>query len=318
MALKMCVQAGNHEQYLIPYLNNDAYPVDLAEVSNLIYWMARIQSHLGLGPRGFGRWNHQLLPSHVALSAIESATKARRLALNNMHENYAQRRIHHQPRYRPRQLPLERRRQPLYCHDPFNLVHTRLDCLGAVHVKEGVGVVKGPAEDSEPLMKDFGTEILAQNPATSSPAHWLATTLIRRLPRPIDNVGDLLAALSTRSTSWVRDRTIISALLAQVPDCDLADGESIIAAQVLSHLGKIPYSCLFHGKPTMRDRGPWSWCPATLFDMPGDTASDLAHSSGTLTIDGAVEGMWQFHKMDREKARQLEPTGQRCRCCCKS
>ncbi|CAP60191.1 uncharacterized protein PODANS_1_5027 [Podospora anserina S mat+] len=89
MALKMCVQAGNHEQYRIPYLNNDAYPVDLAEVSNLIYWMARIQSHLGLGPRGFGRRNHQLLPSHVALPAIESATKARRLALNNMHENYA-------------------------------------------------------------------------------------------------------------------------------------------------------------------------------------------------------------------------------------
>ncbi|KAK0670961.1 hypothetical protein QBC41DRAFT_344995, partial [Cercophora samala] len=67
MALKDCLQPAMHQQYLIPYLNNESNPVDIAQVSNLIYWMARIQSHLGLGPRGFGRWNHQLLPSHITL-----------------------------------------------------------------------------------------------------------------------------------------------------------------------------------------------------------------------------------------------------------
>lgn len=43
-------------------------PVDLVGVCNVIYWMATIQSSLGLGPMGIERWGHHFLPASVTLS----------------------------------------------------------------------------------------------------------------------------------------------------------------------------------------------------------------------------------------------------------
>ncbi|KAK4224278.1 hypothetical protein QBC38DRAFT_515408 [Podospora fimiseda] len=155
-----------------------------------------------------------------------------------------------------------------------------------------------------PVIKDLDQDVLARGPGVSSRAHWLATTLIRRLRKPIDNVGDLLAILSCRSTSWARDRAIIAALLAGVPDCNFTLGESLITAEVLKYVGKIPYACLFHGKPTMRSRGGFSWSAATLEDMPVGSSSeivsgDVSQSYNLLEIDevGAVEGKWRCRRL---------------------
>ncbi|KAK0670960.1 hypothetical protein QBC41DRAFT_316489 [Cercophora samala] len=244
--------------------------------------------------------------------SVPKEPKARRLALNNMHENYANAEytiIHDTYLVN---FPWSDDGSPCIAMILSTWFTRGWTALELFMSKKVLVLFKDPAGGCEPLMKDLDDEILAQSPATSSPAHWLATTLIRRLRRPIDNVGDLLAALSTRSTSWVRDRTIISALLAQVPDCDLAAGESIIATQVLGHLGQIPHNCLFHGKPTMRDSGPWSWCPATLHDMPVDTAPDLGDSGDdSLKIkgDGSVEGKWRCRKLDADDVANMKPYG---------
>ncbi|EHK40494.1 hypothetical protein TRIATDRAFT_185877, partial [Trichoderma atroviride IMI 206040] len=84
----------SRERFL-PFLDGagvEEHRVDLAEVANLIYWMAKIQSQIGIGPRRFGAWDHRLLPSTVSLPSIERAAhepRARSKALNQMHANYA-------------------------------------------------------------------------------------------------------------------------------------------------------------------------------------------------------------------------------------
>ncbi|KAK4463042.1 hypothetical protein QBC42DRAFT_223704 [Cladorrhinum samala] len=172
------------------------------------------------------------------------------------------------------------------------------------------------------VIKDLDEDVLARGPGVASRAHWLATTLVRRLRRPIGNVGDLLAILSCRSTSWARDRAVIAALLAGVPDCDFTLGESLITAEVLKYVGKIPYACLFHGKPTMRSRGGFSWCAATLEDMPVESpgsgiadgpASKSSRSSSydVLEIDetGAVEGKWRCRTLSAEDVDRVKAYG---------
>ncbi|KAL4728896.1 hypothetical protein ACLX1H_003298 [Fusarium chlamydosporum] len=103
---------------------------------------------------------------------------------------------------------------------------------------------------TEPIIKDLDEDVLAKSPKSSTRAHWLATCLVQRLRRPVEHIGDLVAVLGPRSTSWARDRTIIASLLAGVPDVDLTQGESVITTQILEYLGG------------------YSWSPATLDDMP--------------------------------------------------
>ncbi|PWY94986.1 hypothetical protein BO94DRAFT_571631 [Aspergillus sclerotioniger CBS 115572] len=156
----------------------------------------------------------------------------------------------------------------------------------------------------KPVIKDLDEHILARSPRAASRAHWLATSMIERLRRPIDNIGDLVTILAPRSTSWVRDRTIIASLLAGVPDPDLSKGESEMTRDILRYLGKIPYASLLHGKSTMYDNGGYSWSPATLDDLPVEAHGDCRSTDDTiqttmLEIDdaGAVWGLWSFREV---------------------
>ncbi|KAK8139135.1 hypothetical protein PG984_002515 [Apiospora sp. TS-2023a] len=56
-----------------------------------------------------------------------------------------------------------------------------------------------------PDIKDLDTDILANCPSTASRTHWLASCMIRRVHKSY-----------RRSTSWLRDRTIITGFLARV------------------------------------------------------------------------------------------------------
>ncbi|KAF7931787.1 uncharacterized protein EAE98_004523 [Botrytis deweyae] len=180
-------------------------------------------------------------------------------------------------------------------------------------MSKSVKVLFKDAKTGKHIVKDLDQDILAHSPRASSRAHWLATSLIQRLRRPIDNVGDLVTILSPRSTSWVRDRTIIASLLAGVPDPDLSKGESEITRDILRYLGKIPSASLLHGKPTMNDSGGYSWSPATLDDLPvefyrGSRSTDDTLGS-MLEIDdsGAVWGLWDFREVVESDI--MEPYG---------
>ncbi|PLB51511.1 hypothetical protein P170DRAFT_471444 [Aspergillus steynii IBT 23096] len=166
-------------------------------------------------------------------------------------------------------------------------------------------------ETGFPVAKDLDTEILASRPVTASRAYWLATCLIRRIREPIQHIGDLVAILHSRTTALVRDRTKIHALLAEVPDCDLRRSEAAITEDILSHVSRIPHACLFHGKPTMRDSGPYSWCPATLDDLHVDVAEDVEGDQRKrndyhlkISDDGCVEGIWRYRKVSIEDIRE--------------
>ncbi|KAJ6185544.1 hypothetical protein N7519_006845 [Penicillium mononematosum] len=168
------------------------------------------------------------------------------------------------------------------------------------------------------VYKDLDDEILAKSPGTSSRAHWLASVLIRRVRRRIENIGDLIAILRPRSTAYTRDRTGIAALLANVPDCDLSRRESEITERILQHVGRIPYGCLLHGASTIRDSGAFSWAPATLDEMPMDLSADLQVDTTAkdrhqlkITEEGAIEGFWWYRAVNGEdmETKRIVPLG---------
>ncbi|KAF8852654.1 hypothetical protein BDZ45DRAFT_678153 [Acephala macrosclerotiorum] len=495
MILKRCTNEKNVRLHFRPFL--DGYKqkrIDLADVSNVIYWMVRIQTEIGIGPSAFGRWDHGVLPEEVSLPAIAKASMAiedmglckyRVWSLVNVSErkqsdlpdivaavSHYKRSLQHKGHEvctpskcqwsqmdtssvnqlhkfpckaagirdpSPDQLcqqsefpvalletalelggsmawlcnsssthALSSRRDPYIAishvwsdgtgvgiknagivnsclSNFFASIARRLDCkavwwdalsipvepkartkaLSLLHgnyanaaytvvhdlyllnfewrddgspclalilsswftrgwtalelaMSNRVKVLfKGPT-DSEPLIKDLDDDILAKGPAFASRAHWLATSLIQRLRQRVDHVGDLLAILSARSTSYVRDRTIIAGLLAGVPGCDFDAGESTITKSILEYLGRIPYSCLLHGKATMREQGGYSWCAATLDDMPVDLSEDLmgglyAKDDALLEIDenGAVNGEWWCRPIEGSELKRgkIKPYG---------
>jgi hypothetical protein len=94
---------------------------------------------------------------------------------------------------------------------------------------------------THPIIKGLDEDVLPQSPRASR-AHWLATCMVQRLRRPVGDICDLSTVLAPRSTSWARDRTIITSLLVGIPGVDVSVGESVMARQILEYLGKFPTS----------------------------------------------------------------------------
>ncbi|CAG1979866.1 unnamed protein product [Fusarium graminearum] len=231
--------------------------------------------------------------------SIPQEIKARNKALKTMHSNYvnAEYTVVHDTYLL--NFPWKEDGSPclaIVLSSWFTRGWTALELAMAQKVKV---LFRDPDSDSEePIIKDLDEDILAHSPQTSSRAHWLATCLIQRLRKPVEDVGDLIAVLAPRHTSWARDRSIIASLLAGVPDVDFTVGESDITRHVLGYLGKVPYFCLLHGKPTMAETGGYSWSPATLDDMPVEVAAgmqsiddDTAGSMLEIDDKGSVWGV---------------------------
>lgn len=250
--------------------------------------------------------------------SVPSEQKARDKALKNMHYNYADAKctiVH--DRYLLN-IPWKDDGSPclaLVLSPWFTRAWTALELAKSNKVKV---LFKG--SNNGPVLKDLDSDILAKSPDRASRAYWLATTLIKQLRSPIEDVGDLLAILSPRSTAKLRDRTVVAALLADVPDFESlgSSEESLITRSILRYLGKIPSTCLLHGKPTMCDLGPFSWSAATLDDMPVDISKDMEAdsdeaSASFLKIDerGAVEGIWWCRPLLRTDVEKhnIQPHG---------
>lgn len=159
---------------------------------------------------------------------------------------------------------------------------------------------------------DLDGDILAKSPETASPAHWIATCLIRGLREPINDVGDIMRILKARATSRPRDKTLIAALLARFSVAEFEDSEIKNTQTIMGQLGKIPSLSLLHGKATMTDDGPWSWCTPTLFDMPPAPPIDVESRKMSdflslldITDAGAVHGDWYCHKLEPHEAQNI-------------
>jgi hypothetical protein len=174
---------------------------------------------------------------------------------------------------------------------------------------------KGRNSD-EPIIKDLDADILAHDPRHASRAHWIASSLIRRLRKPISNVSDLLTILKPRSTSWSRDRMIIAGLITDLPNFDYVgdDLNEKVTRAILTYVRKIGHSGLLHDRATMAYSGAFSWSPNALYDMPTESAGDLeagALSDLNLTVDdrGTITGDWHYRLLTQADTREglLEP-----------
>jgi hypothetical protein len=109
----------------------------------------------------------------------------------------------------------------------------------------------------------------------------------------------------------VRDRTLTAALLAEVPRLDFGRRESQITQDLILHLGFVPHVSLLHGRPTMTESGGFSWCPATLDDMPIDLRREFGSDEKDRTLavegDGAVIGDWYARPVARADVRKRRP-----------
>jgi tetratricopeptide (TPR) repeat protein len=248
--------------------------------------------------------------------SIPQESKARSKALNRMHANYANAAttvVHDNYlinfEWRDDGSPC----LALVLSTWFTRGWTALELIMSKRVKV---LFKDPKGGTMPLIKDLDKDVLAQDPGATSRAHWLVSGFIRRLRKPIGELSDLLAILKARSTSWARDRTIIAALLLNIPDCDFTRVEGEITRDILKHLGYIPFECLFHGGVTMADSGPWSWCPATLDDMRMDLSKKMRglinKDYDLMIIDkkGGVTGEWGYRQLTRQDIPKLMPVGE--------
>jgi tetratricopeptide (TPR) repeat protein len=79
LMLKNCNRHKN-TKFLRKYLDVDRqdrqFPINLDEVTNIIFWMAKIQATKGIGPRKFGRWTHGLLSTKITLEPVERAANS--------------------------------------------------------------------------------------------------------------------------------------------------------------------------------------------------------------------------------------------------
>lgn len=173
-------------------------------------------------------------------------------------------------------------------------------------------LVRNHDDPDNPIPLDLDDEILAFGPERVSRAHWIAKAWIRRLREPVDDVGDISAILSRRTSKYPRDQTVIAALLADVPDLQTEVSEAEILEKTLLYLGKVPYAGLMHGQPTLTNSKGFSWSPCAVSDMeiglPADIESRAASDYfGMLDVfqGGSVRGEWQMEYIDKSTVEHL-------------
>lgn len=139
-----------------------------------------------------------------------------------------------------------------------------------------------------PEIKDLDQDILAKDGPPNSPREF-ASSLIRHLRNKIEKLNDLLVTLGSRSTSWPKDRSIISALMLDIKH---DERQQDTYQKILMKMRRVAPGNLFHNSATMSSG--FEWCSANLWSMP--------HDSGTASLqildDGDLLGSWRISRAD--------------------
>lgn len=163
-------------------------------------------------------------------------------------------------------------------------------------------IFKNPDARGPPLLKDLDSEILAWDYQTDNNrgsqiesfgvpklGHYIVTDIIRqfragmfddrrsihggRRPsantnRDPDRLKKILRIMRCRTTSWARDRMLIPGLICLPPEVSISTSTgSAITSKLLEHLRTIAFDDLLHTTVPVRQFGPWSWCPSSIYDM---------------------------------------------------
>ncbi|KAL9631519.1 MAG: hypothetical protein Q9204_004195 [Flavoplaca sp. TL-2023a] len=197
--------------------------------------------------------------------SIPVERQARTRALNRMHENYqyAKSTIVHD-RWLT-QFPWNDDGSPcvaLLLSSWFSRAWTALELISSKSVK----VLFRGADETSPLIKDLDNDILAPQNAVLCRGYYIASSILRRLRvTSFDTLGKIHTVLETRAVSYARDRMIIANLLAGARIVEEQGSQAQLTRNLITFYGKVESIFLLHGHATMRDSGPWSWCPPSLF-----------------------------------------------------
>lgn len=165
-------------------------------------------------------------------------------------------------------------------------------------------------------IRDLDEHILAESPVYATRAHWIASSMIRRLrkkSRKVRSVDDVIAILKPRALSKEEDRMRCAGLLAlkeelledllKVNDFEVRDLK--ITCEILKNLGKIGYRSLLHHRAPMHETGAFSWAPERLMDIPYASVGDLEGGEVwdnflTINQNGTIEGGWWYRALTQK------------------
>lgn len=248
---------------------------------------------------------------------MPSDKKARQTAINQMHEYYAGAKvtvIHDQYLLNFKWSEDGSPCLALVLSPWFSRGWTALELNQSKRIKV---LYKNPDDSSEELyvIKDLIEDILPTAYATQG--HKYAAAIILRIMEPIFSVNDIIAILKTRSTSWPRDRIIIAGLLYPGFAMDSSLSETQITCTLVTDAGVLNPSFLLHGHSTVRETGPFSWCPSSLFqgEVPMRERKQGPESYLTIArpepssdnLPGLLVGGFHYRLVDEHNLQQLRP-----------
>ena len=175
--------------------------------------------------------------------------------------------------------------------------------------KEKVSVIyRDPKVPGGHIIKNLESDILALHPAYSSRGHWIASSLVTQLrEQQFDTIADIQKVLRTKSTSWPRDLIVVAGLLTgHKPKTDTLGFVAQTTRDIILGLVEIEESFLYHGHATMAQKGGFSWCPFSLFDVHVRTNMDRRRGV-YVSEDGTVSGTWKYRLLSKEDAKKVQP-----------
>ena len=264
-----------------------------------------------LGCDGFW-WDTICVPT----AESDEGKKARSIAISKMHENYTTAKhtlIHDQYLL---QIDWAEDGSPavaLVLSPWFSRGWTALELSVSSSVKV---LYRNPDNHRGYVVKDLDHEILAKPPFARL-GHVAASVLIQALRGKPSTLMDLLTILSTRSTSWNRDRMAIAGLLARIKDYDYNSSRVEVARQILKEYVVFNQSFLHHGQATVNDLGHFSWCPSSILLSPQElhTIWNPIVSDPCATVRlcqtpgeyGSVLGQWYCTILNERTVHEVRP-----------
>lgn len=167
-------------------------------------------------------------------------------------------------------------------------------------------IYRDPHDPRKQVLKDLDTDVLAQG--FSSLGHSVASALIQRLRGFEPSLFDLLKVLSTRTTSWARDRLCIAGLFARAQNFSYDDPPSEMTRKIVRTYSAVPRRLLLHGHVTLSNWGGLSWCPYNLLDSELTMTRDRDEQE-LMKVDGngAALGIWSYRQLSFEDQVRLLP-----------
>lgn len=239
--------------------------------------------------------------------------KARRIAIGSMHRNYedaAYTVIHDEYLLQIDWADDGSPALALVLSPWFTRGWTALELSMSRRVKV---IFRDPNDRSKQVLKDLDDDVLAHGTSRGFPSlgHIIASALIRRLRERQPRISDLLLVLSTRTTSWARDRICIAGLLARTEDFEYNDSLKETTRKIMKTYKRIPKRFLLHGHVPLSDIGGLSWCPSNLLHGELAMAEERDHDGDQdeVSVDqnGMAYGRWQYRELTAEDRARLRP-----------